>query len=499
MSSIVWWVDMLIFLLCAMLCLPTLAIIGSLLIQRPRVSEWLNLIASLLTLLVVLPLPYLSLSGPYYLYHGFFIFDAMAAWVLLCVGVVYSLASIYAIGYMRAHQKDEGLHLFYALLAGFALTMLLAPIMNNIAVYWISIELTTLISTFLVSFVKTRESIEAAWKYIIIVCAGISLALLGIIFFYWGGTFLLGPTYDLTWAVLASIAPHMQTSLLGLSFLLVLVGFGTKVGLAPMHTWLPDAHSEGPAPVSAMLSGALLNAAMLGIVRFLSIMQHTSLAAMANLATIALGVLSLLVAGLFILKQKDIKRLMAYSSVEHMGVLALGFGFGGPLGYAGALYHMLSHSLNKSLMFFGAGNAMIVYHTKTIDQIRGVLQKMPLTGSLWLMGAIAITGSPPFALFISEVTILRAGMQAEHTWAVVLMAVLLILIFCGFVHHFWHMYFSQATGHATAASIETPHRLSLWCKVPMCLAMVPLLILGVWWPQSFWHYFMQIFSQLGGV
>lgn len=478
-----------------MLCLPTLAIVGSLWIQKPRVSEWLNLIASILTFCVVLPLPYLSQSGPYYFYDGFFMLDAIGAWVLLCIGMVYGLASIYAIGYMRAHASEEGLPWFYALLAGFALTMLLAPLMNNIAVYWISIELTTLISTFLVSFVKTKESVEAAWKYIIIVCAGISLALLGIIFFYWGGTFILGPSYNLTWAVLGSIAPHMQTSVLGLAFLLVLVGFGTKVGLAPMHTWLPDAHSEGPAPVSAMLSGALLNAAMLGIVRFLSIMNHTSLAAMANAATIGLGVLSLLIAALFIIKQKDIKRLLAYSSVEHMGVLAIGFGFGGPLGYAGALYHMLGHSLNKSLMFFGAGNAMIVYHSKAISHIRRVLQKMPLVGCLWLLGAVAITGSPPFSLFLSEVTILRGGLQAEHTWAVMVMALLLIVIFCGFLHHFWLMFF----GEAHNPQPETAQRLSVWCQLPMAVAVVPLVVLGVWWPQGIWDYFMQIYSQLGGV
>ncbi len=193
------------------------------------------------------------------------------AWVILCTAIVYLLASIYAVGYMRLLGEDERLWGFYALFAGFALTILLSSVMNNAGLYWIAIELTTLVSTFLVGFERAAESIEAAWKYIIIVSAGISLALLGTVLFYWCGSFVLGPTYDMTWDALRQAAPKMNPALASLSFLLVLVGYGTKVGLAPMHTWLPDAHSESPAPISAMLSGALLNGAMLGIVRYLAI------------------------------------------------------------------------------------------------------------------------------------------------------------------------------------------------------------------------------------
>ena len=198
----------------------------------------------------------------------------------------------------------------------------------------------------------------------------------------------------------------------------MLIGYGTKVGLAPMHTWLPDAHSEGPTPVSALLSGALLNTAMIGIIRYLSVADAAASRAVAARARWSRSARSRCsIATLFIVRQDGIKRLMAYSSVEHMGVIALGFGFGGPLGIAGALYHMLNHSLNKSLMFFGAGSMMRSYGTKEHPGIRLVGRRFPVLGVLWLAGAVAITGAPPFGLFPSELTILRAGLQTLGAWA----------------------------------------------------------------------------------
>jgi hydrogenase-4 component F len=251
-----------------------------------------------------------------------------------------------------------------------------------------------------------------------------------------------------------------------------------------MHTWLPDAHSEGPAPVSAMLSGALLNAAMAGIVRYLAVMHRAALFALPDQLLVVFGVTSLVVAALFIIRQRGVKRLMAYSSVEHMGIVAIGFGFGGPLGVAGAMYHMLNHSLNKSLMFFGAGNAMRSYGTKSMSRIRAFGTQFPVSGALWLAGAIAITGAPPFGLFASEITILRAGFDGIGLWAAIVMAVLLIVIFIGFLNHFRVMYFPPAEG---APAPVRP--IGAWCAVPMWLACVPLLVLGLWWPDAIWHYF----------
>ena len=468
---------------------PVAAIIVMLLNPRPRLAEWVNLAGSAIALAAALPLPWASLgNAPQVFLDGYVIADPFGAWVILCAAIVYFLASIYAVGYMRMLDEDARLPRFYALFAGFGLAIMLAPMMNNAGLYWIAIEFTTLVSTFLVAFEHAAESIEAAWKYIVVVSAGISLALLGTMLFYWAGTFVFGASYNMTWASLRSAAPHMNPALVGLGFLLVLIGYGTKVGLAPMHTWLPDAHSEGPAPVSAMLSGALLNAAMIGIIRFLGIVDAAHDAGpLPRVVLVILGAFSLTIAALFIVRQTGVKRLMAYSSVEHMGVMALGFGFGGPLGVAGALYHMLNHSLNKSLMFFGAGSMMRSFETKEMRRIRGVGLRFPVVGALWIGGAVAITGAPPFGLFASEFTILRAGLGGPEAWAAILMAILLIVIFIGFLNHFRIMYFERPD-----AEVVPKAGVSAWCAAPMWLAFVPVLVLGLWWPDAMWHYFVVI-------
>src|SRR5579884_2734942 len=433
---------------------PLAAIVLSLGVRNARIAEYATVGAAIIDIIVSVPLLLRTLSGSLFIAHNYVQVDTIGAWVIVCISIVYSLSSIYAVGYMRLLNEEKRLPVFYGLFSGFAFTMLAACVMNNAGVFWIAIELTTLISTFLVGFEREAESTEAAWKYIVVVSGGISLALLGTVLFYWGSSFVLGPSYAMTWVALRQSAPQVYPPLLLVSFLLVLVGYGTKAGLAPMHTWLPDAHSESPAPVSAMLSGALLNASMLGIARFLGVVTGTSVSRFAHSAVVGFGIFSFVLAAFFIVRQSGIKRLMAYSSVEHIGVQALGLGFGGPLGVAGALYHMLNHSLNKSLMFFGAGNAMRAYGSKRIGAIRGLPTRMPVSGWLWLAGAVAITGAPPFGLFRSELTVLRAGLRSDHAWAVYLMLVLLIVIFVGFLAHFRAMYFERAPAAAEELQSE---------------------------------------------
>jgi len=471
----------------ALILAPAAAIVLILIIRRARAAEALNLTASAISLLAILGILATTRDSEVTFWGSYVIIDGLGTWAILCAAIVYFLASIYAVGYMRLLGEESRLHRFYAMFAGFGLSTLVGPMMNNAGLYWIAIELTTLISTFLVAFEREAASIEAAWKYIIVVSAGISLALLGTVLFYWSGTFVLGPTYDMTWKALQEVAPRLNPALVSLAFLLVLIGYGTKVGLAPMHTWLPDAHSEGPAPVSALLSGALLNTAMVGIVRYLAVADAAGIGALAHGTLLALGAFSLLVAALFIVRQKGIKRLMAYSSVEHMGVIALGFGFGGPLGTAGALYHMLNHSLNKSAMFFGAGAVMRAYQTKRIPGIRHVIRRLPVLGGLWLAGAVAITGAPPFALFLSELTIIRAGLASANYVVIGLMAVLLVIIFVGFLNHFRTMYFED--GEFSSNEIVSVSR---WCVLPMWLALIPLLVMGLWWPQALWDHFQDV-------
>ncbi len=473
--------------------LTAAAMLGAWVSRRARVAEMLNLAAALADFVLCCVLLAATPTSGATALQGYLLLDGLGVWVMLCLAVVYLLASVYAIGYMRwMHGEQSRLHRFYALFAAFALTMFVAPVQNNPGMYWIAIDLTTIVSAFLVGFQRAPESIEAAWKYIVIVSAGLGLALLGTVLFYWAGTFLLGPVYDMTWASFAAVTPRAEPVLLLLSFLLVLVGYGTKVGLAPMHTWLPDAHSEGPAPVSAMLSGALLNCAMLGIVRYLVVLRATAIQRTAATALVLLGVLSLLVGALFITRQSVIKRLAAYSSVEHMGVVALGFGFGGPLGVIGALYHMLNHSLAKSLVFFGAGNMMHAYESKEIDRMRRVLRYFPRSGAIWLAGAVAITGAPPFGLFLSELTVLRAGIVGPNAWAVWCMGVLLVVIFIGFLARFRAMYFGPAPGQAPRLRLHAVHVL------PMAAALAATLLLGLWWLPPLWRHLAAIAAQLGG-
>ena len=481
-------------LLILLFAAPLVAVALSFGIRSSRLAEYATVVAATMDFFVSVPLLSRVLAAPAIFARDYVRVDPLGAWVILCVSLVYMLSSIYAVGYMRLLDEDARLPLFYGLFSGFAFTMLAACVMNNVGVFWIAIELTTLISTFLVGFEREAESTEAAWKYIVVVSGGISLALLGTVLFYWGGSFVLGPHYAMTWEALHQAAPAIYPPLLLVSFLLVLVGYGTKAGLAPMHTWLPDAHSESPAPVSAMLSGALLNASMLGIARFLTVVNGTSVSKFAHSALVGFGIFSFVIAAFFIVRQTGIKRLMAYSSVEHIGVQALGLGFGGVLGTAGALYHMLNHSLNKSLMFFGAGNAMRAYGSKEIKDIRGVLRTFPVTGILWLLGAVGIAGAPPFALFLSEFTILRAGIAGPYRWAAVLFVIFLVVVFVGFLSHFRAMYFDETENRAIPRILPG----LVWRALPMWLSFVPVLVLGLWWPHTLWCIFTTISAQITG-
>ncbi|MHB8189991.1 MAG: proton-conducting transporter transmembrane domain-containing protein [Ferrimicrobium sp.] len=470
-----------------------LAVLGSAAFRSVTVAERLNAAAAVVFFLAIVPLLWLVPgAGETALDHEILL-DPFGVWVLVCLACVYLASSIYGIGYMRwMHEEVDRLHWYYALFAAFALAMFLAPIQNSPGLYWIAIDLTTIVSAFLVGFQRAPESIEAAWKYIVIVSAGLSLALLGTVLFYWAGTATFGPVYSMTWANFAIMAPKASPDLLLVAFLLVLVGFGTKVGLAPMHTWLPDAHSEGPAPVSAMLSGALLNCAMLGIVRYLNVLHHTTLFEDARTVLIGFGVASLVVAALFITRQSVAKRLAAYSSVEHMGIIAMGFGFGGVLGVVGALYLMLNHSLTKSLVFFGSGNMMHAYNSKEMSAMRRIGTWYPFSGGLWLLGAVAITGAPPFGLFLGELTVLRGGLVSHNPWGVWVMGALLVVIFIGFLSHFVSMYFGSEPLHVPTLKLP---RLNV---APMAVIAVVIVVLGLWWPRPLWEFFLGIAHHLGG-
>ena len=299
--------------------------------------------------------------------------------------------------------KNEPESIFTGALLLLLAAMTLAILSRHLALQWVAIEATTLASAPLIYYHQNRRSLEAAWKYLMLCSVGIAIALLGI--FFLRMTIQDGP-HDLTLAALLERAGTLNHKWLSTAFIFMLVGYGTKMGLAPLHTWLPDAHSEAPSPVSALLSGALLNCAFLGILRVQQVCAAAGMASFGGDLLILFGLLSMGLAGAFLLRQADYKRMLAYSSVEHMGILALGVGLGG-LGLFGSLLHTVNHSIVKAMLFFTAGNLLSRFHTKDTTKIQGACDALPISGALWIAGFLAVTGSPPFGTFISEFTILR--------------------------------------------------------------------------------------------
>jgi len=386
--------------------------------------------------------------GPLQAWGGVMRVDGLSALILVTVSLVVFGSSLHALGYFTVERLSALRERTYASLwAGFALTMLAVPMFANLGVVWMLVELTTLSSAFLVAFEGRRESLEAAWKYVVVVTVGVSLALLGTILLYYAAVPVLGRSFSLSWPVLLGHAGQLSVGPLRLAFLLMVIGYGTKTGLVPMHTWLPDAHSEAPAPISAMLSGCLLNTALYGILRILPIARPT-LGAYPGVVLVAFGLLSLFVAAFSLRGQSHMKRLLAYSSVEHMGIVTLGFGLGAPFF---AFLQMVNHTVTKAMLFYAAGNATQVTGPG-IDRRKGLLASMPVTGAALLIGGLAITGAPPFNLFSSELGILRSA-WAHAPWLAWVYLVLLAVVFVAFVSRLTRLVFgTQEEGGAGAAS-----------------------------------------------
>ena len=396
---------------------------------------------------------YVLKGGPVSLFDFFYI-DALGAFFILTISVVNFAAALYSIGYLAkdaeagaVNEKKAGT--YYGLFNLFALTMYFVTVVNNLGMLWVAIEMTTLVSAFLVGFYNNKRSIEAAWKYIIICSVGITLALLGTILFYYTASRDGGVT-SLNWTDMAAVAGKLDPKVLKVAFLFILVGYGTKAGLAPMHTWLPDAHSQAPAPISALLSGVLLKTAIYAIIRFTSIINICIGTAYSDRLLVFFGLLSLGVSAAFVIVQKDIKRLLAYSSVEHIGVITFGLGLGGALGLFGALFHVFNHAVTKSLMFFGAGNAVKKYKTSDMSAMRGVISAMPFTGVMLIIGAFALTGSPPFSVFFSEVMILISGFGQGLYLQSALFLLFLAIIFGAVIHHISKVAFGKKPSDVTA-------------------------------------------------
>jgi hydrogenase-4 component F len=356
-------------------------------------------------------------GGPMVAAGGFFFVDALNVYLAVLTAFVSMTTALFSRAYMRHERRSgkvghAGMRFYHAMFQLFIFAMLVALLTNNVGVLWISMELATLSTVLLVSLYRTPAAVEAAWKYFILCGVGISQALFGTVLLYFAAERVFGEgTAALQWTNLMKAAGSLEPTVLSLSFVFFMVGYGTKVGLVPLHNWLPDAHSEGPTPISAVLSGLLLNVALYALIRCKALVDAATGGRKAGYMMMAFGLASVLVAAFSLLRQRDIKRLFAYSSIEHMGIATFAFGLGGATATFGALLHMLVHSLTKSSIFFAAGHASQMHSTQDMGKIRGLIKGSPVVGWGLMAGVLAIAGMPPFGVFASEFLILTATMK----------------------------------------------------------------------------------------
>lgn len=467
-----------------MLALPLAAACAGAVVGDRPVSGWLSVAAAAGSFAAALVVVFGedAVRARHALGSAFFV-DALSGVFLIAVAFVYAVVAVYSAGYLLPGIGHVRLRRWYwPLLNLFGLALLATPVMANLGVLWVSVELTTVVSALLVTSEGSDESLEAGWKYIVIGSAGLAVGLLGIVLIYAAGIPSLGDHYTPTYTTLAHAGPHLNASLVRTGFAFALVGFGTKVGLVPMHAWLPDAHSEGPSPVSAMLSGALLAAALYAVLRIGAIAQRTVGPTYVHVLLLVFGSMSLLLAAFFVLRQSNYKRLLAYSSIEHMGIVALGIGIGGPIAAYGAFFHVIVHAAGKTLAFFGAGDLLSRYGTRDADEVRGVIRLAPFTGVMVLLGALAITGIPPFGIFRSELLIVTGGFSQSKYALAGLLVVLVNVAFVGVYQLFHRMVISP--GEATAVDrtrISRPEQPLM--AVAMVASLAVVLVLGVWIPS----------------
>ena len=487
-----------IILLC--LVIPVLAALILALVASPRIGARINIMASVLGLAASCRLAWLVLTGGVLGGDQFYV-DQFNVYLIALTSLVGLTTSIFSQSYM-AHELEIGrvtpmrMRLYHSSFQGFMFTMLLALSTNNLGVLWVALEGATLATVLLVSLYRTRESIEAAWKYFILCGVGIAQALFGTVLLHMTSSKVIDdPERALLWTELHSHAASLEPVIVGIAFIFLLVGYGTKVGLVPLHNWLPDAHSEGPTPMSAVLSGLLLNVALYAIVRVKMITDVTLANGsihdphLAGKLMMGFGLVSFIVAGFFLHRQKDIKRLFSYSSIEHMGLMTFAFGLGGPLATFGALLHMTVHSLTKSAIFVAVGYASQIAGTQRIDQIRGLISTQPKVGWSLLIGTIAIAGFPPFGVFTSEFLLLTATMKSAP-WLTIPLLSGLAVAFAGLFRHLQPMVFGQTPEGQLAVGAR---------MLPVNLHLALVLWLGLSIPVFLAQWFNQATQLVTGI
>src|SRR5713101_4830674 len=452
----------------ALIIIPLIAALVALVTPSESVRPYVVAVAGLLHFGVAL----FVRNGDAY---GWLAVDPLGHLILIVVSLLFMLCSIYGIGYLhfRAERPNR---IFCVCLLTFLAMASIITLAQHLALMWVAVEGATLSTAVLIYFNQNPRSLEAAWKYLLIGSVGIALALLGSLFVAYAALHGAGGEADLIFSSLLQHAGVLSRPWLRAGFVLLLVGYGTKMGLAPMHTWKPDAYGEAPGIVGTLLAGALTSCAFLALLRFFQIVAAGGEAAFARQLMIGIGLFSMAVAGVFMARQRDYKRMLAYSSVEHMGILVLGIGIGG-LGVFGSLLHLVNNAVTKGVMFLSAGNIHRAYGSKSTEDVRGALRRVPFSGALFLAGFFAVTGSPPFAPFLSEFTIVRAAMTQGHAVVGALFLVMLAIVFIGM----GGAVLAVVQGEPPEAEPEG-FRDRVGTVLPIALLMAIVVLLGVYIP-----------------
>ena len=477
------------FALVAILAVPAAAAAILALLPGYRVTARLNIAASLFTFVIALALFTARPEPGRYL----IVDDLNVVFIALNTFVAFT-TSVFSASYI-GHELETGrltpvyLRFYHAMYQILMFAMNLALVANNIGLMWVAIELATLTTVLMVGIYRTPEALEAAWKYFILGSVGIALALFGTILVYLAAQAEVGEGMDaMAWSVLVTHAAAFDPGLLNLAFVFLLLGYGTKVGLAPLHAWLPDAHAEGPTPISAVLSGLLLNVALFALLRFKLLLAANAGALAPGPLMITMGLVSLVFASFMLYRRRDIKRMFAYSSIEHMGIITFAFGIGGPLANFAGLLHMTMHSLTKSAIFFGVGHIAQATGTQRIADIRGLTESHPMLGWGLVVGVVAIAGMPPLGIFMSEFLVVSSTFAREPLLALPLVAGL-IIGFGALMLRLQGLVFG-----APSASRNTRVTAS---SVPMFAHLGLVLLAGVYLPAPLVAWFQNVASRLG--
>lgn len=472
-----------------LLIIPILATLILAVTGARRISAYLNMACSFITFCVAIIAGVHSFIHPSLpvanQYHWFYL-DSLSIFLLILTTFISFTTSWFSISFLQEDivqrkLSRRSLRFYHSFYQFFIFTLLLALVSNNLGILWVAMEGATLSTALLVSSYRTPASIEASWKYLILCGVGIAQALLGTILLYFAAEKILGSNSALLWTQLQAISNQLSPHIVILSFIFVLVGYGTKLGLVPLHNWLPDAYGEAPAPVTALLSGLLLNVAMYAILRFKSIVDGATQSHITDHLLLGFGLLNILVAAFFLLRQKEVKRLFAYSSIEHMGIISFAFGLNTTLATIAAFLHMVVHALSKTALFFSAGQAIQRRQTQVIVHIKGLIQDAPLLGWGFFLAGLAILGIPPFGTFTSEFLIIV--MTAQHQpWLLPLLFIGLIISFATILIKMQNMTFGET---------QQPIKTNIHGLMPVYLHLVLVAILSVTIPIYLWICFVR--------